>query len=61
MHNKNIWSPWRYEYIRNLSEELNKASRASQSEGENKNLTSVGNVRVIPASLPTMWEQLTNA
>ena len=51
---------WRYEYIRNLSEELNEASQASQSEGENKNLTSVGNVRVIPASLPTMWEQLTN-
>ncbi len=37
MHNKNIWSPWRYEYIRNLSEELNEASRADQSEGENKN------------------------
>ena len=32
-----MWAPWRYEYIRNLSEEVNEASRAGQSEGESTN------------------------
>ncbi len=37
MHNKNMWSPWRYEYIRNLSKELDDAAQTDQSDGNNAN------------------------
>ncbi len=32
-----MWSPWRYEYIRNLSEELNDATQDGQNNGKNSN------------------------
>ena len=32
-----MWSPWRYEYIRNLSKELDDASEAGQDAGLNSN------------------------
>ncbi len=37
MHNKNIWSPWRYEYIRNLSSELDDASQSLQKDRNDEN------------------------
>ena len=32
MHNKNMWSPWRYEYIRNLSKELDDAGQVRKPD-----------------------------
>ena len=32
-----MWSPWRYEYIRNLSKELDDAAQTDQSDGNNAN------------------------
>ena len=37
MHNKNIWSPWRYEYIRKLDDELHHAENMENNKAESGN------------------------